>query len=238
VSRSFEWVRQRLNNESPRQPIVILISGRGSNMRVLIEHSLAAAGASYHVVRVFSDQADAAGLGVAHDLGVPTQVLQSHKGADRAAYDRELAAAIDACWPSTGSPPLIVLAGFMRILSALFVTKFSGRMVNIHPSLLPKYPGLHTHRRALEARETEHGATVHFVTEELDGGPRIIQGRVGIADGDDEAGLSRRVQTMEHRIYPLAVDWYCGGRLRYDDGQAWLDGRLLREPVQFSERIA
>jgi len=131
-----------LNKESPRQPIVILISGRGSNMRVLIEHSLAAGGDTYQVARVFSDQPDAAGLGVAHDLGVPTHVLQPHKGTDRAAYDRELAAAIDACSPSLGSPPpnsppLIVLAGFMRILSAPFVTKFSGRILNIHPSLLP-----------------------------------------------------------------------------------------------------
>jgi phosphoribosylglycinamide formyltransferase-1 len=219
--------------KSSRQPIVILISGRGSNMRVLVEHSHAA-GANYQVARVLSDQPDAAGLGVAHDLGVATQVLRSHKGADRAAYDRELAAAIDACAPSPSSPPLVVLAGFMRILSAPFVTKFSGRILNIHPSLLPKYPGLHTHRRALEARETEHGATVHFVTEELDGGPRIIQARVDVGDDDDEAALSRRVQAMEHRIYPLAVDWYCGGRLRYDDGQAWLDGRALVEPVQFS----
>jgi phosphoribosylglycinamide formyltransferase-1 len=196
------------------------------------------------VARVLSDQPDAAGLGVAHDLGVSTQVLQPHKCIDRAAYDRELAAAIDAVSPSpsspspsspsSSSPPLIVLAGFMRILSAPFVTHFSGRILNIHPSLLPKYPGLHTHRRALEGRETEHGATVHFVTEELDGGPRIIQARVGVAADDDEASLSRRVLAMEHRIYPLAVDWFCGGRLRFEDGRAWLDGRVLVEPVQFS----
>lgn len=202
-------------------------------MRVLIEHSLAA-GATYHVARVLSDQPDAAGLGVAHDFGVPTQVLQPAKSADRAAYDRELAAAIDACATSPSSPLLVVLAGFMRILSAPFVTHFSGRILNIHPSLLPKYPGLHTHRRALQGRETEHGATVHFVTEELDGGPRILQARVGVAADDDEASLSRRVLAVEHRIYPMAVDWLCGGRLRYEDGRAWLDGRVLVEPVQFS----
>ncbi len=212
------------------QPIVILISGRGSNMRVLIEHSRAA-GATYRVARVLSDQPDAAGLEVARDFGVPTQVVRPAESADRAAYGLELAAAIGDLAPS-----LIVLAGFMRILSAAFVTNFSGRMLNIHPSLLPKYPGLHTHRRALEAREAQHGATVHFVTEELDGGPRIIQGSVEVLAGDDEASLSRRVQVVEHQIYPLAVDWFCEGRLRYIDGQAWLDGRALREPVQFKSQ--
>jgi phosphoribosylglycinamide formyltransferase-1 len=218
-----------LNTESPRQPVVILISGRGSNMRVLIERSRAA-DATFDVVRVFSDQPDAAGLGVARDFGIPTQVLRPGKSADRTTYDRELAAAIGDC-----SPSLIVLAGFMRILSAPFVTNSSGKILNIHPSLLPKFPGLHTHRRVLEAHETQHGATVHFVTEELDGGPRVIQARVVVAADDDEASLSRRVQAVEHRIYPLAVDWFCGGRLRYLDGQAWLDGRALHEPVQFED---
>jgi phosphoribosylglycinamide formyltransferase-1 len=106
--------------------------------------------------------------------------------------------------------------------------------LNIHPSLLPKYPGLHTHRRALEARDAEHGATVHFVTEQLDGGPGVLQARVAVMAEDDEASLAARVQAQEHRIYPLAVRWYCEGRLRYGEGQAWLDGRLLREPVQFT----
>ncbi len=218
-----------MNTESPRQPVVILISGRGSNMRALIEHSRAG-GADYAVARVLSDRADAAGLGLARDFGVPTQVLSPGRSADRAAYDRELAAAIDEC-----SPSLIVLAGFMRILSAPFVTHFAGRILNIHPSLLPKYPGLHTHRRALEAGETRHGATVHFVTAELDGGPRIIQAGVDVISGDTEASLSRRVQAAEHRIYPLAVDWFCGGRLRCADRAAWLDGRALLEPVQFTD---
>jgi phosphoribosylglycinamide formyltransferase-1 len=107
--------------------------------------------------------------------------------------------------------------------------------LNIHPSLLPKYPGLHTHRRALQAHESEHGATVHFVTEELDGGPPVIQARVAVAAGDDESSLAARVQEKEHRIYPLAVRWFCEGRLRYDGGQAWLDGRPLHEPVQYSD---
>jgi phosphoribosylglycinamide formyltransferase 1 len=218
-----------LSSVQPRRPIVILISGRGSNMRALIEQSRLA-GAPYTVVRVLSDQPDAAGLAVARNLGVAAQVVEGARTADRAAYDLGLAAAIHAC-----SPSLVVLAGFMRILSAEFVSEFRGRILNIHPSLLPKYAGLHTHRRVLQAHEAQHGATVHFVTEELDGGPPVIQARVEVTANDDEASLAARVQIEEHRIYPLAVRWYCEGRLRYDAGQAWLDGRALREPVQLTE---
>ena len=196
-------------------------------MRALIESSRIV-GARYTVSKVFSDKPDAAGLEVARGLGVAGQALDGAKTADRAAYDRALAAAIGVC-----SPTLIVLAGFMRILSPQFVADFAGRILNIHPSLLPKFPGLHTHRRALEAHEAQHGATVHFVTAELDGGPRIIQARVAVTAQDDEASLAARVQAQEHRIYPLAVRWFCEGRLRYDQGCAWLDGRVLREPVQF-----
>jgi phosphoribosylglycinamide formyltransferase-1 len=198
-------------------------------MRALIEQSREP-GAAYTVSKVFSDQPAAAGLELARDLGVPAQAIAAAQTADRTAYDRALAAALDEC-----SPSLIVLAGFMRILSAQFVTDFAGRILNIHPSLLPKFPGLHTHRRALEAHESEHGATVHFVTEQLDGGPPVIQARVTVAADDGEASLAARVQAQEHRIYPLAVRWFCEGRLRYDDGQAWLDGKLLREPVQFTD---
>jgi phosphoribosylglycinamide formyltransferase-1 len=211
-----------------QRQVVILISGRGSNMRSLIEHSRDP-GAPYTVCRVFSDKSDAAGLELARGLGVPAQALPAAITTDRAAYDRALAAAIQVY-----SPSLIVLAGFMRILSARFVRDFAGKILNIHPSLLPKFPGLHTHRRALEAHEAEHGATVHFVTERLDCGPGIIQARVAVAADDDEASLAARVQALEHRIYPVAVRWFCEGRLRYDAGCAWLDGRLLREPVQFS----
>ncbi len=198
-------------------------------MRALIEHSRRE-DAAYAVSRVFSDKADAAGLELARDLGVPAQALKPDRNADRDAYDRILSRAI-----SESSPSLIVLAGFMRILSAQFVQNFTGRILNIHPSLLPKFPGLHTHRRALEAHETEHGATVHFVTEQLDGGPPIIQGRVKVQAGDDEASLAARVQAQEHRIYPIAVNWFCEGRLRFDDGRAWLDGRVLSEPVQYAD---
>jgi phosphoribosylglycinamide formyltransferase 1 len=218
-----------LSSEAQRRPIVILISGRGSNMRVLIEKSLGG-GAHYSVSHVFSDRADAEGLESARQLGIPSRALPAAKGISRLEYDEALVRAIEEF-----SPSLIVLAGFMRILSAPFVERFAGRILNIHPSLLPKYPGLHTHRRVIEAHEAEHGATVHFVTEQLDGGPRIIQGRVAVDADDTEASLSQRVQSQEHRIYPLAVNWFSEGRLRYGAGKAWLDGRFLSEPMQIAD---
>ncbi len=198
-------------------------------MRALIEQSRSDA-APYCIVKVFSDRPAAAGLETARTLGVPAQAVPGIPGTPRAAFEHELAAAIRAC-----SPRLIVLAGFMRILSADFIAEFSGSILNIHPSLLPKYPGLHTHRRVLEAGETRHGATVHFVTEELDAGPAVIQARVAVRPNDDEASLAARVQVQEHRIYPLAVRWFCEGRLRCKAGQAWLDGKALTAPVQLEE---
>jgi phosphoribosylglycinamide formyltransferase-1 len=218
-----------LSNEDAPCPIVVLISGRGGNMRALVERSREQA-EPYRIALVLSDQPAAAGLAVARDLGVPAHPVPADKSADRLEYDRTLADAVDACAPS-----LIVLAGFMRILSAEFVDRYAGRIVNIHPSLLPKYPGLHTHRNVLAARDAVHGATVHFVTAELDGGPRIIQARVPVLAGDDEARLAARVQAQEHRIYPLAVRWYCEGRLRCRDGRAWLDGAALAEPVLYDD---
>jgi phosphoribosylglycinamide formyltransferase-1 len=218
-----------LSRVPPRQPVVILISGRGSNMRALIEHSQSET-AAYQVCAVLADRADAGGLEVARHFGIAARALTPATASERAEYDSELAAAIDEF-----SPSLIALAGFMRILSAPFVERYAGKMLNIHPSLLPKYPGLHTHRRALEAHEAEHGVTVHFVTEQLDGGPRVIQARVPVEAGDTEAILSRRVLAQEHVIYPLAVDWFCAGRLRYQAGKALLDGRILTEPVQITD---
>jgi len=199
-------------------------------MRALIENSRSSPGA-YRVTRVISDKA-AAGLAAALELGVPAQSIMatafSPQGPqDRADFERKLGLAVAA-----ESPDLIVLAGFMRILSADFVRAHQGRIMNIHPSLLPKYPGLHTHRRVLLAHETHHGATVHFVTEELDGGPPIIQGSISVAPTDDETSLAKRVQEKEHEIYPLAVRWFCEGRLRFAEGRAWLDGEALTRPVQ------
>jgi phosphoribosylglycinamide formyltransferase-1 len=222
-----------LSNERTPRPIVVLISGRGSNMRALVERSRAQA-SSYEVVRVLSDKPAAAGLALAKDLGIAAAALPAASGSaagspsGRAEYDRRLAAAIDEC-----APALIVLAGFMRILSPEFVNRYAGRILNIHPSLLPKYPGLHTHRAVLAAGDPVHGATVHFVTAELDGGPPIIQAVVQVRPDDDEATLAARVQAEEHHIYPLAVGWYCEGRLRCHEGRAWLDGEALDVPVQY-----
>ena len=215
-----------------RAPIAVLISGRGSNMQALIERSRDSSSA-YQVTQVLSDNPSAAGLGIARDLGVEARALPADPAQPRAAYDRLLAAAIDR-----NPPKLVVLAGFMRILSQEFVERFAGRIVNIHPSLLPKYPGLHTHRKALAAADAVHGATVHFVTAELDGGPPIVQAQVPVLPGDDEASLQARVTIEEHRIYPLAVGWFCEGRLQCRNGLAWLDGNALTEPVRCEDSAA
>jgi phosphoribosylglycinamide formyltransferase 1 len=215
----------RADGSAQRLPIVILISGRGSNMRVIAER--AASGALPVEVRaVVSDQAAAPGLQVAADLGIPTRVLAPRDYADRASYDQALIQLL-----AQYQPQLIVLAGFMRILTPHFIGAFAGRILNVHPSLLPKYRGLHTHRRALDAGETVHGVSVHFVTEELDGGPVVIQAQVPVLSGDTEAVLSARVQQCEHRIYPLAIEWFAHGRLRLEKHRAWLDGKPLDAPV-------
>lgn len=203
----------------------ILISGRGSNM-VAIASAAAAGTIPVRIMAVLSDRADAAGLERARELGLPAEALPSRGYASREAYDAALADRLRRF-----SPDIIVLAGFMRILSAGFVREFSGRLLNIHPSLLPKYPGLHTHRRVLEAGDTVHGCTVHFVTEELDGGPAILQARVPVLPGDDEAALSARVQRWEHMLYPEAVALLASGRLALRDGRAWLDGAPLVTPL-------
>lgn len=201
-------------------------------MLALIERSRAG-NAAYSVRAVISDRSDAGGLESARQLKVEARAVARTKDMERARFDRSLASAIDEYAPS-----LIVLAGFMRILSAQFVARYAGKILNIHPSLLPKYAGLHTHRRALDARETAHGVTVHFVTEQLDGGPLVLQSRVPVLPGDTEATLSQRVLVQEHLIYPLAVNWFAEGRLRCEAGEAWLDGRPLREPVQFADIAA
>jgi phosphoribosylglycinamide formyltransferase-1 len=178
-----------------------------------------------------SDQPRAAGLEIAAALGVPTRVLAPRDFPDRPAYDAALVAELRAY-----EPQLIVLAGFMRILTATFIDAFAARILNVHPSLLPKYRGLHTHRRALEARDAVHGVSVHFVTAELDGGPVVIQALVDVLPDDDEASLSSRVQAQEHRIYSQAVDWFARGRLQLIDDRVWLDGRPLDTPVVVDAR--
>jgi phosphoribosylglycinamide formyltransferase 1 len=192
--------------------IVILISGRGSNMRRVVEAS-AKDGWPAQVVAVISNRSDAAGLAFAQAHGVATAVVDHKTYATREAFDAALSRAIDA-----HAPDLIVFAGFMRILGPDCVRSYEGRMLNIHPSLLPAFPGLHTHCRAIEAGCKIAGATVHFVTAELDHGPIVLQAAVPVLAGDDEHSLSERVLAKEHVIYPRAVRWFVEGRLRIERG--------------------
>lgn len=206
-------------------PIVIVISGRGSNMRAIAEQA-ASGDIPVEVRAVISDKAEAPGLATAAAMNIPTRSLSPREFPDRASYDQALAALIESF-----EPRLVVLAGFMRILSPGFIATFADRILNIHPSLLPLYRGLHTHRRALEARDSLHGCSVHFVTEELDGGPLVIQAQVKVRPDDSENTLSARVQQQEHRIYSQAIDWFARGRLQLREQRAWLDGRPLDAPL-------
>lgn len=192
--------------------IVILISGRGSNMRSIVE-ACAAERWPAQVVAVISNRSGAAGLAFAAEHGIATQVVDHQAFATREDFDAALAQTIDA-----HAPDLVALAGFMRILGADFVRRYEGRLLNIHPSLLPAFPGLHTHRRAIEAGCKLAGATVHFVTPELDHGPIVIQAVVPVLPGDDEDALSARVLEREHIVYPLAVRWCVSGALRVERG--------------------
>jgi phosphoribosylglycinamide formyltransferase 1 len=215
-------------SEAQALRVVVLISGSGSNLQALID---AQAEATYRIVAVVSNEADAFGLERARRAGIQAELLSHRNYAERAAYDQALGDLIDRY-----EPGLLVLAGFMRILTPGFVARYAGRMMNIHPSLLPKLRGLHTHQRALDAEEQEHGASVHFVTDELDGGPLIIQARVPVLPDDDAETLAARVLTREHRIYPQAVRWFAEGRLRLgEDGRPLLDGRSLDAPYLLAD---
>ncbi len=205
-------------------PFAVLISGRGSNLLAL-ECATRDGRIDGRIVTVVSDRADAAGIPAAKALGLTTAVLEPAPGMDRAAYGAALAALLEK-----SGAGLVALAGFMRILDGGLVRRWQGRLLNIHPSLLPAFRGLHTHRRVLEAGERAHGCTVHYVVEELDAGPAIIQGRLAVHPDEDEAALSARVQRLEHIIYPRAVAWCAAGRLAWRDGAAWLDGQPLQAP--------
>ncbi|WP_113632286.1 phosphoribosylglycinamide formyltransferase [Pectobacterium peruviense] len=204
--------------------IVVLVSGHGSNLQALID-ACKNGRLKGNIVAVFSNNAEAYGLVRAQDAAIPTCVLNPEDFADRAAFDAALANEIEQY-----EPALVVLAGYMRILSPEFVAQFAGKMLNIHPSLLPKYPGLHTHRKALENSDREHGTSVHFVTDELDGGPLILQAKVPVFNDDTEESLSERVKTHEHTIYPMVINWFLNGRLVMRDNEAWLDS--VRIPPQ------
>ncbi len=175
---------------------------------------------------VISDRPGVAGLATAQQLDIPTEVIAWNAFDDRAAFELALGRCLDSY-----NPEVIVLAGFMRVLSGPFVERYAGRMLNIHPSLLPGYTGLHTHRRVLEAGDRWHGASVHFVTPELDGGPLILQSQVPVKAGDTETSLSARVQATEHVIYPRVIGWIAAGRLEWNGGHPLLDGKPLSQPI-------
>lgn len=201
--------------------VVVLISGSGSNLQALID-GVTHGDLPIEIAAVISNRPDVLGLTRAAQAGIKTVVLD-HKGFEsRETFDQELMRTIDAY-----NPGLVVLAGFMRILTPEFTQHYLGRMLNIHPSLLPKFQGLHTHQRVINAGDSVHGVTVHFVTAELDGGPAALQAVVPVLAGDDATTLAKRVQRQEHLIYPLAVKWFAEGKLAMMNGQAALDGELL-----------
>ncbi|MBC7002595.1 phosphoribosylglycinamide formyltransferase [Photobacterium sp. BZF1] len=202
--------------------IVVLISGNGSNLQAMIDACESGIIKDARISAVLSNKADAYGLERARQAGIDALHLSAADYADRAAFDQAMAERIDSY-----QPDLVILAGFMRILSGEFVRHYEGRMLNVHPSLLPKYTGLNTHQRAIDAGDSEHGTSVHFVTEELDGGPVILQAKVPIFAGDDAEEVMARVQEQEHRIYPMVANWCLQDRVVMTDGKAVLDGLIL-----------
>ncbi|MEK6771597.1 MAG: phosphoribosylglycinamide formyltransferase [Pseudomonadota bacterium] len=208
-----------------RPSLVVLISGRGSNLQAILD-AIREGRLHADVRAVISNNPDAPGLDRARRAGVAVEVIDHRHYPTRAAFDVELRQHIDR-----HSPTLVVLAGFMRILTDDFIRHFEGRLLNIHPSLLPDFPGLNTHTQALAAGAREHGATVHFVTPTVDAGPAVLQARVAVEPGDTPATLAERVLREEHRILPEAIGWFVAGRLTLRDGQALLDGRPVQTPA-------
>ena len=210
---------------------MVLLSGRGSNFQSLLNASLTGE-LSGNIDLVISNRPQAGGLAIANNANIDTALIDHQAYATRDAFDADLAGVIDSV-----TPDLIVLAGFMRILTQSFVSQFAGRLLNIHPSLLPLYPGLNTHQRALDNGDTHAGATVHYVTGELDGGPSVIQAKVPIESGDTKDRLADRILQVEHQIYPQAVNWHLSGRLALRNGVLYKDsvplpatGELWRAP--------
>ncbi|WP_220720705.1 phosphoribosylglycinamide formyltransferase [Agarivorans litoreus] len=201
--------------------IVVLISGSGTNLQAIID-ACKEGRINASISAVVSNKADAYGLERAKQAAINTVVVNPKEYSDRESYDMALAEVIEQ-----HNADLIVMAGFMRILSQAFVERFSGKMLNIHPSLLPKYQGLNTHQRAIDAQDQEHGCSIHFVTPELDGGPVILQAKVPVFSDDDAETLAARVQVQEHAIYPLVVNWFVEGRLSMKNDNALLDGNIL-----------
>lgn len=216
-------------------PVVILISGRGSNLRVILDETRAGH-LPIEVRAVICNNADAEGLQLARAAGIPIDIIDHHDHTDRARFDAALMQAIDRY-----APRLVILAGFMRILGEAFIRHYAGRLLNIHPSLLPAFKGLNTHARALAAGTSQHGASVHFVTNDLDGGPVIIQASVPVRRHDTADTLAARVLREEHRILPLAMRWFVEGRLSIRNGRVLLDGEtrpeqgLIENPSELTE---
>ncbi|MBD8879010.1 phosphoribosylglycinamide formyltransferase [Rhodanobacter sp. 7MK24] len=208
--------------------VAVLASGRGSNLAALVA-ARDAGGLPVEMVLVGSDKASAGALRLAEAAHIPTLALNPKDYPDRPSFDRALFARVAA-----SGAELLVLAGFMRVIDAAVVAQWEGRAINIHPSLLPKYPGLHTHRRCLEAGDTEHGASVHYVTAELDGGPVVAQARIPVGPGDTEASLADRLLAEEHRLLPAVVGAIARGRLRWN-GEAMFDGRPVTAPLTLAQ---
>lgn len=203
----------------------VLISGSGSNLQSFID-KIGNRELDLEIAVVVSNRGDAFGLQRATEAGIPTQVIEHTDYTSRETFDQAIAKVLN-----NHAVDLIILAGFMRILSAWFVHRFTGRILNIHPALLPAYPGLNTHQRVLDAGDEQHGSTVHFVTEELDGGPLIMQGRLSVHANENAAELATRVQSVEHQIYPAVAALFAAGRLRFKDNNAYLDQQRLERPL-------
>ncbi len=208
-------------NSAPPLPIVVLLSGNGSNLQAIIDQ-IAEGTLNARICAVISNKADAYGIQRAKAANIPTRIIEHSHYDDRESFDAELTRSIEKY-----QPELIVLAGFMRILTDDFVKHFYGRMINIHPSLLPKYRGLHTHKRALEAGDKEHGLSIHYVSVKLDGGPIILQQSVPVLEGDTEDSLAQRVLLQEHQAYPKVIQWFAQKRLQIVNNQVMIDNKAI-----------
>jgi phosphoribosylglycinamide formyltransferase 1 len=210
-----------------RKSAAIFVSGGGTNLQAFIDE-VRAGRLALDLAIVISNNPDAGARARARQAGIPEECVPNADYPERAHFDEALASTVDRY-----RPDLLILAGFMRILTSEFVKRYEGRILNIHPSLLPKFTGLNTHQRVIDEGDRFHGSTVHFVTEELDAGPPIMQGRVPVLPNDTAHSLARRVQAIEHKIYPATAALFAAGRIAYKNGEAWLDGQPLRDPVQY-----
>lgn len=218
-------------NRPMKQPlrIAILISGNGSNLQAIIDHQKQHPDL-YEIALVLSNKAGVFGLTRARNAKIDHQVINHQAFSDRESFDAEMQKTLD-----DKQIDLVVLAGFMRILTEGFTRHYLGRMLNIHPSLLPKYPGLNTHQKAIDAGDSKHGLSVHFVTPELDGGPVVLQATVDVTPEDNAQSLQHKIHLKEHLAYPLVIEWFAQGKLKYQNGQAWFNQHLLEKPLQYEE---